>query len=491
MLARLRELDTSVPIVFAYSGRSTAEINEEVKEGIALARRFLAGCPGAEPACEVKAQLARFLLARGRRHRDEMERERSQALKDSGMTPREIETAWAAERARIDDEMRAYYDEVRSLSAATAGCKESPRGRLTGIFVTLKLAEQEGRHEEVRRLARTFLEEGGESPTASSVHLSVASGYLAERRYKEAAEYLRAVIEKRENDPEYVVFIDRLFDALTGLGDLEGMEELAYRVRAEFPGRMESVPNQFLKSIYEQWYYNALFWIGYVRMAMGDLDGAKSAFRESIAEVEALETRLKAEGKLVNNVIKIYLDNRTRDLLDYIEVRHGTSPMAMDDGAARPLDFDLGSLWATDEKCTLAESRGKVVAAVFQTKGFHDDRSRPFLVEIDRLVKEREKDGLRGVWLSFLTGKGGAEEDSKALETLREERRALGVSLPAGYDPDRSGQRLFRNLNATVGSSTFFVFDRKGRYAWYMSDPRGIDFAITRRVIDRILAEKE
>ncbi len=481
ILVRLRDLDVLVPILFAHSKRPQDQLNEDSKEGIVLARRFLAECPDTEPACEVRAQLARFLLARGRRHRDEVERERQQKIKDSGMSPSAVEAAWVDEKSRIDQEMRAYYKEVEALAAA-AGCKESPKARQTGLFVQLKLAEQEGRFDDVRRIARALLEENPDHPNAPSIQISLASSYLSERRYKEAADYLRGAIEKREGDLEYVIFNDRLFDALTGLGDLEGMEELAHRIRAEYPDRMKALDVGYYKSLYEQWYYNALFWIGFVRMSLGDAESAKAAFRESIAEVEALEAQLKAQGKVLNNVIKIYLDNRTRDLLQHLEDRHGKPPQ---------VDFELGSMWATEEKLTLEGSRGKVVAAVFQTRGFHDDRSKPFLQAIDSLAKERQRDGLRGVWLSFLTGRGGPEEDAKALETLRDERKSFGVSLPAGYDPDRAHWRLFQALGATVGSSSFFVFNRKGEYAWYMSDPRGMDVAIARRVIARILAEEE
>jgi tetratricopeptide (TPR) repeat protein len=491
MLVRLRDIDVLVPIAIAQAKRSQEQLNNDAREGIALARRFLAECPGTEPTAEVRALLARLLLARGGRHREEEAAARQKKLKDSGLSPEEIEEAWKAEKEKLDGEMAAYHEEARILARLAAGSREDRKARLTGLFVLMKLADQQGRFEDARRLARELFAEDPDHPNASSIHISTASGYLSERRYKEAAEHLRGVIEKREADPEYVVYNDLLFNALTGLGDLEGMEDLAHRIRAEYPDRMQGQAIEYYRGLYEQWYYNALFWIGFVRMALGDVDGAKAAFRESIAEVEALEARLKPEGKVLNNVIKIYLDNRTRDLLQYLEDLHGKPPATMDEkGVARPLDFDLGPYWATEEKLTLEGSRGKVVAAVCQTQGWHEGRSPPFLQAIDRLVKERSADGLRGVWLSFLTGRKGPEEDARALAALRDERKTLGVSLPAGYDPDRVSQQLFRSLHATVGTSTFFVFDRNGCYAWYMSDPLGRDVQIARRVIARILAEK-
>ena len=119
------------------------------------------------------------------------------------------------------------------------------------------------------------------------------------------------------------------------------------------------------------------------------------------------------------------------------------------------------------------------------------------------MVKERKADGLRGITLGFLTGqpKPAAREvpveggsvlveppDAPALEALRDDLRSLDVSLPAGYDPDRQQHALFKALHAMVGTPTFVVFDKEGRFAWYLADPRDLDRAIARRVLERLLA---
>ncbi len=478
-LSRLRALDAAVPVVFLDLTRSADEINEDIKEGIALSRRFLAECKDPGPSSEVKALLARFLLARNARHREEIEKERYQAIKDLGLSEAETAEAWGAEKVGIASEMEAYFGEIKLLVNDAVASKQVPRARRAALRVALELAEREGDYENLRQSARILLEEHPDYPYASSVRTSVARSYSSEGRYKEAADYLRAIIEKRENDPEYVVYNDRLFDALTGMGDLEGMEDLMHRIRAEYPDRMHAVSSNFLKGLYEQWYYNAPFWIGFVRMALGDAEGAKAAFRESITEVEGLRQRLAAEGKALNKVIEIYLELRTRDLLEFLEDYQGKAPRA---------DFHLGSLWATEEQLTLEGSRGNVVAAVFRPP--RNVRAQRFLQEVDRMVKERKADGLRGITLAFLTGQPSPERDAIALEALRDDLRSLDVSLPAGYDPDHQQKGIFQALHAMVGTPTFVVLDKEGRFAWYLADPRDLDRAIARRVLERLLDEK-
>jgi tetratricopeptide (TPR) repeat protein len=478
-LSRLRALDAAVPVVFLDLTRSADEINEDIKEGIALGRRFLAECGDPGPASEVKALLARFLLARNARHREELEKERYQAVKDLKLPEAETAEAWEAEKAGVASEMEAYFAEIKALAREAVASKDVPKARQAALRVALELAEREGDLENLRESARILLEEHPEYPYASSVRTSVARSYSSEGRHKEAAEYLHAIIDKRENDPEYAVYNDRLFDALTGMGDLEGMEDLMHRIRVEYPERMQAVESDFLRGLYEQWYYNAPFWIGFVRMALGDDEGAKAVFRESIAEIESLRHKLAAEGKTLNKVIEIYLEFRTKDLLGFLEEHRGKVP---------GVDFDLGPMWATEEKLTLAASRGNVVAAVFRPP--RNARAQRFLQEIDRMVKERKADGLRGITLGFLTGQPSAERDATALEALRDDLRSLDVSLPAGYDPDRQRQGIFRELRAMVGTPTFVVFDREGRFAWYLADPRDLDRAIARRVLERLLAGK-
>jgi tetratricopeptide (TPR) repeat protein len=487
-LSRLRALDAAVPVVFLDLTRSVDEINEDIKEGIALSRRFLAECNEPEPSSEVKALLARFLLARNARHREEIEKERYQALKDLGLSQAETAEAWETEKAAVASEMDAYFREIKLLVNDAVTSKQVPRARQAALRVALELAEREGNYENLRESARVLLEEHPDYAYASSVRTSVARSYASEGRYKEAVDYLRGIIEKRRNDPECVIYNDRLFDALTGMGDLEGMEDLMHQIRNEYPDRMQAVQSEFLKGLYEQWYYNAPFWIGFVRMALGDAEGAKAAFRESIVEIEQLRQELTAQGKSLNKVIEIYLEFRTKDLLEFLEDYQGNAPK---------MDFDLGSMWATDEKLTLQGSRGSVVAALFRPP--RNVRAQRFLQEIDRMVKERKADGLRGITLGFLTGqpKPAAREggsvlveppDAPALEALRDDLRSLDVSLPAGYDPDRQQHALFKALHAMVGTPTFVVFDKEGRFAWYLADPRDLDRAIARRVLERLLA---
>ncbi len=71
---------------------------------------------------------------------------------------------------------------------------------------------------------------------------------------------------------------------------------------------------------------------------------------------------------------------------------------------------------------------------------------------------------------------------------MRKDLKALGVSLPAGYDPDRK-HSIYQAVGATVGTPSFVVLNRKGEMAWYLQDPRDLDRKLMRRVIERLLAE--
>ena len=283
------------------------------------------------------------------------------------------------------------------------------------------------------------------------------------------------------------------------------MEELAHLMRAEYPTRMAGVSSHFLMGQYETWYYNSLFWIGFTRFAQGDPAGALKAFEESAKEVDALASKLETEGKALGKVIEIYRVLRTEDMLQYLKTEHGKVPAVDFDlsrksvsavpvtAAPPPSDSTAGGdagteLWATKEKVTLEESRGKVVLVVFRRT--RDARSSRFLQKMDELVKERAKDGLAGITLGFLVGNGSAADDALALDDMRKELEELGVThMAAGYDPDRQRQTLFRTLHATVGTASFLVFNKKGEHAWYLADPRSMDSTLAKRVIERLLEE--
>jgi hypothetical protein len=174
-------------------------------------------------------------------------------------------------------------------------------------------------------------------------------------------------------------------------------------------------------------------------------------------------------------VLQIYRDMRSRDLLEFIDRSMGKRP---------ELDFDFGELWCTRRHVTLALSRGKVVAALFRNPG--DARATGFLKGLDALKRREERRGLRALVAGFLLGGVSPE---KHAEAMRDELKKLGVDLPAGIDPDQSDPKIFRAMNANVGSASFVVFDKEGKMAWYLPDPQTVDLGVAERVIDRLLKE--
>lgn len=74
---------------------------------------------------------------------------------------------------------------------------------------------------------------------------------------------------------------------------------------------------------------------------------------------------------------------------------------------------------------------------------------------------------------------------------MRDELATLKVkNFVGGFDPDRTGHKIFRGLGGTVGTPSFVVLDRQGKIAWFLADPRALHVKLAERVIDRLLKEK-
>jgi hypothetical protein len=207
-------------------------------------------------------------------------------------------------------------------------------------------------------------------------------------------------------------------------------------------------------------------------MALGDVNGARKYFRNFIAEIDILEAKLLAKGRQLPEVLAWHRDYDAKELLYILDNFYGEHPS---------VDLDIGCLWATKERVSLEESAGKVVAILFQP--FYSPRSLPFLTALDRLEKEHEKNGLVAGTFSLLI----EESTEDALATMHAKLIEAGVSLSSGYD--RSGNSIFHAFQATLGSASFVVVDRKGRYAWFLHDPSGRNWKLAERVVLRLLAE--
>jgi hypothetical protein len=254
------------------------------------------------------------------------------------------------------------------------------------------------------------------------------------------------------------------------------MEALVHRRLAEYPERLgEKGLSRWDREAMSTWLDLGGFWLGYLRLTQGDGPGAREALLRHVSELDEKEARLRAKGGALGNVATIYRDQRSRDLLEFIDSNLGRRPA---------MDFDLGELWCTRRRVTLSGSRGKVVLAVFRNPG--DARAEPFLRAMEALWRREGPRGLEALTVGFLSGNRPPAEQARA---MREDLERLQVGMPAGLDPHEKDPGIFRSLHAIVGSASFLVFDRSGRSAWYLPDPRPLDVAVATRVVERLLAE--
>ena len=452
-------LEQRIPTRFDFIVRPVEETYKDILACSDLCRSFLEVCQGHAEEFDVSRTLARLLLTGIDFYRGE--------LKKSGLEPQEIGGKVAARVA-----------EIRSLSE-TAMAAFEPRSlkRAKAIRVLMDLHTRTGPAERVDELVRTFLEEQPTYSKKGDLFFKVAQTYLGGGRYQEAVDYLDKVIRDTETKSDYVFFNIKLFDALVGIADLQRMEELMHVIRGEYPGLLPELSGRGRHQAI-QWLDVATFWLGFTSYAAGDIDEARDYFLGSREYLEKQVKELAASGKS-NPVLDVYLEHRTSRHLRFLDSVQGRVP---------EVDFDLGAMWATDKKLTLKESRGKVVVVVFREPGTRKAVS--FLQEIDSLVKEREKDGLVGATLSFLLQKEQLGNEA-VLKAMRDDLKKLGVTLPAGFDPDHKAQEILRTLHATVGpTATCIVFNRRGEPVWHLTDPQNMHRQLARRVIDRVLKEK-
>lgn len=478
-LAEIDALDKAVPVYFDNTGRKPDEINADMLKAIDLCRGFVAECPGTEPAIRVKMILARMLFARCDWYNADLQSERRKLLEAKKPAP---------EPAELKERFLRYLIEAGTLAGQVleGSAPASTERRLA--LKTLSDLEDKlafvdyARHSEhfqkVRSYAKSVCEEYPDSRECSVIVVTVANSFINEGKYQEAVEYLDRMIKARPKDTQRPLYFDKLFEALTGVGDLERMEELVELMRAEYPLSLAEARDGMPRTQMEQWLCISAFWLGFIRMAQGDNAGAHDFFRMHVREANEHLKEDKDSGRsLQNNVCNIVLNFRTLDLLSVLEEHVGKVPKT-----------ELDLLWSTENKLSLKESRGKVVAILFRPPG--DVRSSTFLQELQSLVNEHEKDGLVALSMGFLTGRSSPEADAADIEKQRADLQKLGVTLPAGYDPNRKEWNIFRALHATVGTASFAVLNRRGEYAWFLADPRDMDRQILRRVIERLLDEK-
>ena len=455
---RIQDLDAAIPQFFRGVKRSGDEIYKDIVACRDLSKRFLSECAGTEESCEVSGILARVSLAGHKRYKEQLAQE-------------------GVQEPDLSDMYKDFMDETKKVAESAArDCAPGSKGRAMALRVLMEFADMEGRYSALRENANSILRENPSISTRPSLLISIAQSLIYERKYAEALKFLREVISKHFDDVEYVVYNEKLLDALTGTGDSEGIEELMHLIQVEYPSRLPKVPPESdLRDQYVLWLCTSGFWLGFARMCGGDMEGARKYFKEQVAAAEA--QKLAPGEKAGNNICNIFANLRSYDMIYWIDNHYGKPPQT---------EVDLEEMWATPKGMTLKETKGKVVAILGRLPD--NRRAESFLQRLDELAGQHAKDGLVVIELGFLGGTRTAASDTEMLEKMRADAKKLNLkAVYAGYDPDNVDRKVFQALHLTVGTASFIVLDRNGLPAWYIVDPRDMDKELAARVIERLL----
>ena len=460
-LMEIRRLENGIPRIFLDLKRSPDELEVDMQRGIQIGQSFLEKCPSGPIAAEVRGLVARWHLARYERHR--------QAV-------RKMVSAKQITADQQTAELEGYLANVFKLASEAANTPSDNRAvRAEALRILLEVSERQRKFDDLRKYSAVLMKEFPSYDLIRNVIFSTGRSYISEGKYREARDYVRSIIEAHADDEEFVMYNIVLFQGMSGMGDLEGIEGLMEEILVEYPLRSQSVSKPYLKQQYEQWANVAKFWIGFSRYALGDIDGARSAFEEHRAETESLIAALSTRGEKPDPVVNITLEYRTKDLLKFLDEFQGNVPS---------VDMEFGEYWATDTRMSLKESRGSVVVIVFRKPG--DPRSFTFMREAGELYGEHKDKGIKVAMVSYLLGKPDAAKDKAKLAAIRGDVEKLGFDIPAGCDPDRK-HSFFHALHGTVGTASCVVLDREGKMAYFMADPRDMDRMILRSVVERLL----
>jgi len=459
LLGKIRALSNNIPRLFQELTRPIDAINSDMLQCMELCETFLGSCQALPSGmCEVQAILARQLLARVEWFRRELRKNKKPENERK-----------AAEQA--------YIDRLRGLSESALSCVSlSDQLKADTHRVLVELEERAGKYDKARQHADEILTKYPSFDLIANMRFKKTRSYLNSYDYEGALKYVETLRKDHSDDDEMVLYNIAYFEALKGLADLKGMEALMTEILAEYPLRLKSIEPKWLARQYTQWFYIAHFWIGFSRMAGGDVEGARSAFLEHKAQVESLRAKQQAKNQNLDPVIEVTHTHRTLDLLEFLDDFYGKTP---------PYDLNFGEFWMTKNTLSLKKSLGQVVILMFRKP--NDPRSVEFLKEIDRLVKELGDDGLQGAVCAYLLGRPNPERDSQKLQAFRDELAALQIDLPGGFDPDREAQSFFRSVHGTVGTASCVVIDRQGRIAYFMADPKTANKALIRSVVQRLL----
>lgn len=435
-------------------GLSTAEadrIAREVSEMTASARRFAEECSTADSVqmAEVQFIRAKALYLLSQRYRFQtIQQMRADGVPDLTNSLREA--------------MDAYYSEIQALAQpAFEGLPPDHAFRPDALRYYAQACSDARDQESALKAYKLYLELFPGAEDLDRVLLAIGRLHLDMGSYDVGIDVAERVQKEYYRRESYATAGELLWKLYHSSGDLEGLQRYVNTVETVYPLKLanKDLPDDLRSRLQLFLDFNG-FRKGYTRFALGDCEGAIEAFKKHLAY---METRDNA-----NPAAKVYTQ-RSRDVLAFVE-KLGCKP------APRELDLE----WATLERFSLLESRGKAIALVF--RGLSDRRSASFLTPLWEVVKANPR--MEMAVISYLrTG----EQLQTQLQALRFEMDKLGYTGPAGFDPDGADKSLFRAYEVKVGSASLVVVDPKGRCVWFMEDPRGVDSEFGRVMLERAL----
>ncbi len=457
---KLQEGFRRLPNDFRDPGRPAQDLIRDVEELRSLARDLLKKCPAGPERPAMEYMLAYLIYTSFDRSAGAGEALPFDLATEGLELARSAAAAFEKDPAR-SAECHALLGHLFRKRAAYQGDEKLRRADLASL-----------RAEYSRLLALR-----PDWPDRTTVHMNLVESLLEEGDCRSARKHIESTLAADGGLPDRVSLDERLFDALTACGDLEAMEEIVHRRLSEYPERIaKGRLSRWETGTMENWLDVAEFWLGHIRLAMGDIPRAKDHLQRHIDALAEKEAKLKAKGESLPDIPRIVRDFRTYDLLAFIADWYG-----------KPPEMDLDLIWSTPQKVKLSEARGKsVVAILFLAPSFYH-RGKDFLLGLDAYWKRERSRGLDAVMVSYLDGSLTHDEQTKS---MRADLKSFGVDMPAGFDPHLPDPKIIKALAGIVGSPSFVAIDRQGRMAWYLPDPRWLDVKLAERVLERLLGEK-
>jgi tetratricopeptide (TPR) repeat protein len=480
----LRALRLRIPFVFHDLKRSTKDIDKDVREAISIAEKFLVDCSPTEIDAWVKSFLARDLSTRYKRYQSELKKSLESELAPIGgkLSPAQREEVNKTLRAMMRDYL-ARIDKLCAEGLADSELKSVTHCNCLGVLADKDFTFTR-KFEEFRKNAFAYVNNGCDSviPNGQDYDYSIGMSYVMEGLYQEAQEHFEKVIKKKADSPEVVLYNIGLWEALYALGDLESGQALLMRIRDEYGKKLDdkSFTDSLSKTLfnqYQQWYYISDFWIAFCDYALGNDDAALAGFRTYNDRADQFQEQLKFLNRQLPPVIRIYRDFRSREFVMMLEEHQGQPAKA---------DFDVGIEWAYGEPLTIRQSKDKVLAVLFRQP--QNARGTPFLREINKFVEDNP-DTFAAATFGFVPFVLNEAAKAARFDNMTKELTSLGIKFPGGFDVTENS-RVFRTLNATVGTASMIIFDAEGRVAWFHVDPTSNDINVLDRVIGRLIKNR-